>query len=46
MQALLLQAEAFADRVGGKLSDGATAADAVAALEAAEKASELYRANA
>ena len=46
MQALLLQAEAFADRVGGKLSDGATATDAVAALEAAEQASELYRANA
>lgn len=37
--ALRRQAEAFARRVGGALTDGATAADAVAALRAAEQAS-------
>ena len=37
--ALQRQAEAFARRVGGELTDGATAADAVAALRAAEQAS-------
>ncbi len=37
--ALRCQAEAFARHVGGALTDGATAADAVAALRAAEQAS-------
>jgi myo-inositol 2-dehydrogenase / D-chiro-inositol 1-dehydrogenase len=37
--ALRRQAEAFARRVGGAVTDGATAADAVAALRAAEQAS-------
>ena len=36
--ALRRQAEAFVRRVGGALTDGATAADAVAALRAAEQA--------
>jgi myo-inositol 2-dehydrogenase/D-chiro-inositol 1-dehydrogenase len=39
MQALRLQAEGFVDRVRGRDADGATAADAIAALEAAENAS-------
>jgi myo-inositol 2-dehydrogenase/D-chiro-inositol 1-dehydrogenase len=41
--ALRRQAEAFARRVGGGASDGATAADAVAALRAAEQASAALR---
>ncbi len=40
LDALRRQAEAFADHVGGRPTDGATAFDAVAALRAAEQAAE------
>jgi myo-inositol 2-dehydrogenase/D-chiro-inositol 1-dehydrogenase len=43
MQALRLQAEGFVERVAGRDADGATAADAIAALEAAESASRALR---
>jgi myo-inositol 2-dehydrogenase/D-chiro-inositol 1-dehydrogenase len=43
LEALRLQAESFVRWVGGALPDGASALDAVAALEAAERASRIFQ---
>jgi myo-inositol 2-dehydrogenase / D-chiro-inositol 1-dehydrogenase len=43
LEALRLQAESFVRWVGGGPAEGASALDAVAALEAAERASQLFR---
>jgi myo-inositol 2-dehydrogenase/D-chiro-inositol 1-dehydrogenase len=42
LEALRLQAESFVRWVGGALAEGASALDAVAALEAAERASRIF----
>jgi myo-inositol 2-dehydrogenase / D-chiro-inositol 1-dehydrogenase len=41
--ALRLQAESFSRWVGGELAEGANALDAVAALDAAERASQIFK---
>src|SRR5262245_2139283 len=43
LEALRLQAESFVNWVGGGPAEGASALDAVAALEAAEQASQIFR---
>jgi myo-inositol 2-dehydrogenase/D-chiro-inositol 1-dehydrogenase len=43
LEALRLQAESFVRWVGGALPEGASALDAVAALEAAERASRIFQ---
>jgi myo-inositol 2-dehydrogenase/D-chiro-inositol 1-dehydrogenase len=43
LEALRLQAESFVRWVGGGPAEGASALDAVAALEAAEQASQIFR---
>jgi myo-inositol 2-dehydrogenase / D-chiro-inositol 1-dehydrogenase len=43
LEALRLQAESFVRWVGGAPAEGASALDAVAALEAAERASQIFR---
>jgi myo-inositol 2-dehydrogenase / D-chiro-inositol 1-dehydrogenase len=43
LEALRLQAESFVNWVGGRPAEGASALDAVAALEAAERASQIFR---
>jgi myo-inositol 2-dehydrogenase / D-chiro-inositol 1-dehydrogenase len=43
LEALRLQAESFVRWVGGALAEGASALDAVAALEAAERASRIFQ---
>jgi myo-inositol 2-dehydrogenase / D-chiro-inositol 1-dehydrogenase len=43
LEALRLQAESFVRWVGGALAEGASAPDAVAALEAAERASRIFQ---
>jgi myo-inositol 2-dehydrogenase/D-chiro-inositol 1-dehydrogenase len=43
LEALRLQAESFAGWVGGAAAEGASALDAVAALDAAERASRIFQ---
>ena len=42
LEALRLQAESFVKWIGGGAAEGASALDAVAALEAAEEASQIF----